>query len=273
MVQAHHSCEVLPRIIPAKHDVGTCPFADALGSQPLPCAPRGGSQDGGGRQAGVVKLLHFVSDPAVLDHAPCICARIDADTGFKGLEHPFTASLPKPGHVLGVDRKLRCGLDGDIRKSRYVYQRRNNRDRLLHETGNVTGQKAGGVLNAVNPGVEHVINGVFSEAVGSHPGPFVVGGRNGIPHDVPREGNRKVTGTAINPIAYEFDPTVPVPGFLADCLHEFARLHFVTQATQVTPAPGDVASGTKQPWEILPPLNPTCIAWRAGVTDQQRAGF
>jgi hypothetical protein len=272
MIQAPDGTDPLAGILTAHHDVGTGTFADSFGSQPLSGPPAGGVQDSGRRQAGVVQFLHLISYPAVLDHAAGIRSRKDRHAGFKRFQHPFAASFPKTSHVVCVRGKLRGSLGGDIRKSRDVDQRRNNRDGLLNETGYVPGQEASGVFNAVNPGVEHVIDGVFSEAVGRHPGSFIAGGRDGIPDNVRGKGSCEVAGVTVDPVSDDLHPPVSITGFLADSFHEPARLDFMAQAAQIPAAACNVAACPDEPGQVLALLHPPCVAGRPGIADQQRAG-
>ena len=80
-----------------------------------------------------------------------------------------------------VARKLGLGLGSDVRERGDVDEGGNDRHALFDEPGQVPRQKARGVLDAVDAGVQHVVEGVFGEAVRRDPGALIVGGPDGVP--------------------------------------------------------------------------------------------
>ena len=83
----------------------------------------------------------------------------------------------------------------------------------------MTGKQSGGVLDAVDAGVEHVIQCVLGEAVRGDPGTFIVGSGNRVPHHGRGERRRQVAGVAVDPVAHELDPAIAVARLLADSFH------------------------------------------------------
>ena len=172
-----------------------------------------------------------------------------------------------------IPGKLGFGPGRDVRERRDVDERGNDRHLLLHEPGNVPRQKPRGVFDAVDSGVEHVVQGVFAEAVRGDPGAFIVGGADGVPHRCGGKRRREVTGVAVDPVPHELDPAVTGAGLFPDCLHELLRLDLHGEVAQVAPRPGDVPPGPNDPRRIRRLLQPPGVAGSACVPDQQCAGI
>ncbi|BCW45943.1 hypothetical protein StoSoilB5_31270 [Arthrobacter sp. StoSoilB5] len=100
-----------------------------------------------------------------------------------------------------------------------------------------------------------------------------MGGGDGIPDHVRGKGNCKVTGVAVDPVSDDLHPPVSVTGFLADRLHELVRLDFMAQAAQVPAAACDVAACPDESGQVLALLDPSRVAGRPSIADQQRAGL
>ncbi len=153
-----------------------------------------------------------------------------------------------------------------------LIERGNDRHALLHEPRQVPRQQPRGVLDAVDSGVEHVVQGVLGEAVRGDPGAFIVGGADRVPHRPGRERWRKVAGVAVDPVPHQLDPAVAGTGLLPDRLHQLLRLDLDGEAPQVAPGPGDVPAGPDDPGHVGALLEPPGVVDGAGVADQQRAG-
>ena len=107
-----------------------------------------------------------------------------------------------------VAGELRLRLRGDVGEGGDVDQRRDDRHALLGEAREVPRQQAGGVLDAVDPGVEHVVERVLGEAVRGDAGAFLVGGGDRRLERRPRASGGEVAGVAVDPVPDEFDPAV-----------------------------------------------------------------
>ena len=140
------------------------------------------------------------------------------------------------------------------------------------EARQVPRQQPGAVLDAVDPGVEHVIQGVFGEAVGGDAGPFIVGGLDGILERSGGKAGGEVAGVAVDPVPHELDPAVAGTGLLPHGLDEILRLHLDGEAAQVAPGAGDVPAGADDPGKVRALLEPAGVVDGAGVADQQRPG-
>ena len=128
------------------------------------------------------------------------------------------------------------------------------------------------VLDAVDSGVEHVIEGVLGEAVRGDPGAFVVGGLTASLTLPGRETGGEVAGVAVDPVPHQLDPAVPGAGLLADGLHEVLGLHLDGEAAQVAAGPCDVPAGADDAGQVGAVLDPAGVVDGAGVPDQQGAG-
>ena len=128
------------------------------------------------------------------------------------------------------------------------------------------------MLDAVDARVQHLVQGVFSEAVRCYPGTFVVCRLDGIAYDGGRKGRRQVAGAPVNPVPHELDPAVAVARLLADGLHEAPGLHFLGEPPQVAARPGDMAPRPDQHREVPAALHPAGICRRARIPDQQGSG-
>ena len=80
------------------------------------------------------------------------------------------------------------------------------------------------MFDAVDSGVEHVVQGVFAEAVRGDPGALIVGGADGVPDRRGGKRRREVAGVAVDPVPHQLDPAVPGTRLLPDRLHELLRL-------------------------------------------------
>ena len=143
---------------------------------------------------------------------------------------------------------------------------------LFEEARQVPRQQPGGVLDAVDPGVEHVIQGVFGEAVCGDAGPLIVGGPDGV---LDRPGGKtggEVAGVAVDPVPHELDPAVARAGLLPHGLDEILRFDLDGQARQVAPGPGEMPAGADDPGQVRALLEPACVVDGAGVADQECPG-
>ena len=142
---------------------------------------------------------------------------------------------------------------------------------LLDEPRNVPGQESGGVFDAVDAGVEHLVQGVLREAVGGDACAFVMRGQDGITHDGGRKAGCQVAGFAVDPVPDELDPAVAVAGLLAHGLHKALRFHLDGETAEVAPGARDVSAGADQYREVPAALHPPGIGGGTGVPHQQRA--
>ncbi|MCY1230099.1 hypothetical protein D9M72_424960 [compost metagenome] len=218
-----------------------------------------------------MERLDLVHDPAVADDTARISPGVDRHARFEGLEDALVPPFPERLHVRRVHRKLRFRTSRDVRKRRNVDERGNDGNALVHEPGDVARQQAGSVFDAVDAGVEHVIQGVLCETVGGHPGAFVVGGAHSVPHQCGRERRRKVAGVPVDPVPYELDPAVTRQRLLAYGLDQSVRFHFDGESPEVAARPGDVAAGADDARQLRPLLEPARVVDGAGITDEQRA--
>ncbi|MDI2023724.1 hypothetical protein PJL18_04272 [Paenarthrobacter nicotinovorans] len=125
------------------------------------------------------------------------------------------------------------------------------------------------MFDAVDVGIQHVVDCVLRKAVRRDPGTFLVGGSYGVPDQLCRKRGRQVANAPVDPVAYELHPTVAVTGLLADGLHQLFRFNLMAQSAQVPTASGDVAAGPDKAGQVRPLLHPTCVAGRSAVADQQ----
>ncbi len=145
-----------------------------------------------------------------------IRAHVDRDPRVIGGPHCIVTARVQCPHVLSVAGELffRRRRDvtegGDIDQSRHDgdAMRREQRDRLVGEPG--------GVLDAVDTGLDEVGQGALGEAVRGDPGTDRVRGLDRGAGHVPRPAWGEVPGVAVDPVTDEFDPAVTAPGLLDD---------------------------------------------------------
>jgi phosphomethylpyrimidine synthase len=214
----------------------------------------------------------FVRDPAMANDAAGICSGENTHACGVGLRHALQPPLPEGTHVGRVAWKLCFRLRGNVRERGDIDQGRHDRHPLFGEPGNVAGQEPGGVLDAVNAGVEHLVQGVLGEAVGRHPRTFVMRGADGVTYDGGGKGGRQVTGAPVNPVPHQLDPAIAVPRLLAHGLDEAPGFDFVGEAAKVAACPGDMPARPDQHRELLAALHPAGIGGRARISDQQGSG-
>ena len=121
---------------------------------------------------------------------------------------------------------------------------------LFDEARQVPGQQPGAVLDAVDPGVEHVIQGVFGEAVRGDAGAFIVGGPDGVLDGRGGKAGGEVAGVAVDPVPHELDPAVARAGLLPHGLDQTVRLHLDGEAPEVAPGAGNVPAGADDPGQV-----------------------
>ncbi len=109
------------------------------------------------------------------------------------------------------------------------------------------------MLDAVDAGVQHVIERHFREAVGGDARAFVMGGLDGIADDGGRERRSKVAGVAVNPVPHELDPSVAFPGLFTDSFHQALRFNFLSEPPQVPARARNVATGADQHRDVRRP--------------------
>ena len=261
-----------PRILTAHDDVGAGPLVQAVRPQPGTRCPTGRIKGCSHGEPGTVQGEDFVRNAAVADDASGVGAGEDAHTGGMGLRHPLQPPLPEGPHVGCVPWKLRLRLGGNVRKRGDVDEGGHDRHPLFGEPGQVPRQEPGGVLNAVDAGIEHLVQGVLGEAVGGHPGAFVMRRTDGVADDGGGKGGCQVADAPVDPVPHQFDPAVTVPGLLAHRLNQALGFDFVGEAAQVAPGPGNVPARADQDRKFLAALHPSRIGRRARIPDQQRAG-
>ena len=81
------------------------------------------------------------------------------------------------------------------------------------------------MFDAVDAGVEHVIQRVLGETVRRHPGAFIMGGADSVPHHGGGERRREVAGVAVDPVPHQLDPAVARECLLPHRLDQAVRLN------------------------------------------------
>src|SRR5690606_41694296 len=132
--------------------------------------------------------------------------------------------------------------------------------------------QAGGVLDAVDPGLDQVPQGVLGEAVGGDPGAQAVGLGDGRLDGAARPAGGQVAQVAVDPVADQLDPAVPAPGLLGDVRHQVLRLDLPGVAADVAAGAGDVPPGPDDLRGGVAVVGPAGGGGRTGGAQQQGAG-
>ncbi len=211
MFERRDGTRMTARIVTAQHDVGTCAFADALDSQPLTGAPGGGVQDRRRRKAGVVEFHHFVRNPAVFDHAAGVGTGIDGNP-------PASKASSTRSRRRSQRRIMWSAYSGNFGaawaaisgKVAMLTRVGDDGTDCSTKRGKVPRKEAGGVLYAVDIGVEHVIDGVLAETMRGDPCSLIVGRGNGF-LDGLRGGNEAARSPTLRSIQSPTSFTQPSP--------------------------------------------------------------
>jgi hypothetical protein len=148
-------------------------------------------------------------------------------------------------------------------------------DAAGRELGHVVVGHAGAVLDPVDAGGEHVVDGLAGERVDRHARAVLVGGRHGVGEHVDRPQGREVgvgAERAVDPVADELDPAVPAARLLRHDLRQVVHvLQLAGEVADVALRAGDVLTRADESGEVLALLHPAVVDRGPGVADEQRA--
>ena len=166
--------------------------------------------------------------------------------------------LVQPAHVRGVRREAR-GPIGDGRERVNVDERGDEgRTAFGHDADQLVGQP-GAVLDAVDPGVEQVGQGLLGEGVDRDPCACDVRPLDRRPQRIRRPQRRQVADLPIDPVADELDPAIASLGLDLGGRGQLVRLDLEPDSGQVAPGTGEMPAGTDDARQVGSPVDPARV--------------
>ncbi len=228
-------------------------------------------QRGGGRYAGLDQLGDLLADQPVGQRAARVRADVHRHARVVRRAHGLVPPLVQPSHMGGPARELPLAAVGELREEGDVDERGHDRDPALREQRDRLLRQPGGVLDAVDAGLDQRRQGLLGEAVRGDARAEPVRLGDGGLDLAARPAGRQVAGLAVDPVTDELDPAVAVAGLPRHVGHEVLRLDLMRVVADVAAGTGDVPARADDARQVVPVVDPAGVGGRAGVAQQQRA--